>query len=182
MFEEAEMNDPATTTDRLRSVDDGSGAAQGWRRLRRLLRADEGVSAVEFALLAPMLVFALLATVDVGLALTERMAINHVLRAGAQSATVAKDVSAIDQVLRTTASENFTVAAAGAAGDDATLALRAERVCSCAEQPGIAVGCSTTCAADAPTQVFYALAGEKTYSGLILPRFRLSPAIQVQVR
>lgn len=161
-----------------------AGSARARRRgtSAGVMASVEGVSAVEFGLLAPMLVFALLATVDVGLALTERMTINHVLRAGAQSATVARDASAIDRVMRTTAASNFTVAAPGAAGDDVTLALEVTQVCSCAEQPGVAVACSTTCAGSAPTQVFYTLEGEKTYSGLILPRFRLAPAIQVQVR
>lgn len=153
-----------------------------WSRFRNAAGAEDGVSAVEFALLAPMLVFALLATVDVGLALTERMAIDHVLRSGAQSATVAANVSTIDQVLRITAANNFTVAEPGAAGDDTSLALAVERICSCAGQPGTAVDCSTTCSGEAPTQIFYTLAGEKTYSGIVLPQFRLSPSVQVQVR
>lgn len=153
-----------------------------WSKVCRLTRADDGVSAIEFALLAPMLVLALLATVDVGLALTERMTIDHVLRAGAQSATAGVDVAAIDQVLRTTAANNFTLAAPGATGDDSALALTVSRVCACAEQPGTAVACSTTCAGSASTQIFYDLAGQKTYSGIILPRFGLSPALQVQVR
>ena len=51
-------------------------------------RSEAGVSAVEFALFAPILFFALVAAVDVGLAEYERMTIDHVLRAGAQSAMV----------------------------------------------------------------------------------------------
>ena len=176
------MNDPAVRSDSLCNRSAGRNSARRRGLLGRLVGADEGVSAVEFGLLAPMLVFALLATVDVGLALTEQMTISHVLRAGAQSATEAKDAAVIDQVLRVTAANNFTVAAPGTAGSDTSLALQVDRICSCAEQPGVAVTCSTTCPGEAPTQVFYTLAGEKTYSGLILPQFRLSPAIQVQVR
>lgn len=153
-----------------------------WSRVRRWMGADDGVSAVEFALLAPMLVFALLATVDLGFALAEHMTIDHVLRAGAQSATAAGNASSIDQVLRITAANNFAVAAPGAAGDDSSLALEVERLCSCAGQPDTAVDCSTTCPGEAPTQIFYALSGEKTYSGTVLPQFRLAPSLQVQVR
>lgn len=182
MFDEAEMSGPHDPNLEPAAAQAGSGRARLRGTVARLARSAEGVSAVEFGLLAPLLVFALLATVDVGLALTERMTINHVLRAGAQSATTAKDAAAIDRVMRTTAAPNFTVAAPGAAGDDASLALEVTLVCSCAEQPGAAVACSTTCAGSAPTQVFYTLEGEKTYSGLLLPRFRLSPAIRVQVR
>jgi Flp pilus assembly protein TadG len=51
-------------------------------RVRRL--GEDGVSAVEFALIAPILFLSLLAMVDVGFAIHERMTIDHVLRAGAQ--------------------------------------------------------------------------------------------------
>lgn len=146
------------------------------------MQNNEGVSSVEFALLAPMLIFALMATVDLGLALSERMTIGHVLRAGAQSATEDPGVAAVGRVLRTTAAKNLTVAAAGISGDDTTLALDAGRICSCAAQPAVAVVCSTTCAGNAPTQIFYTLSGRKTYFGLILPRFSQSKTLQVQVR
>lgn len=143
---------------------------------------DAGVSAVEFALLAPMLVFALLATVDLGLALTERMTIGHILRAGAQGATEDVGITSVDRILRTTAAKNMTVAAAGTTGDDSSLALTVSRICSCPDQPSVAVACSATCTGSAPTQIFYALSGQKTYAGLILPRFSQSGSLQVQVR
>jgi len=150
--------------------------------IHSFMRNNDGVSAVEFALLAPMLIFALLATVDLGLAISERMTIGHVLRAGAQSATQDAGVAAVARVLRTTAEKNLTVAPAEVSGDDTALALDVGRICSCAAQPAIAVVCSTTCAGDAPTQIFYALTARKTYSGMILPQFSQSKALQVQVR
>lgn len=155
---------------------------RNWRKPGRLIRAEDGVSAIEFALLAPVLVIALLGMVDLGLAVNERMAIDHVLRAGAQSAAAGEDIAVIDQVIRTTAKNNFTVAAPDATGDDTSLALTVNRLCTCAEQPETSVVCSTTCAGNAPTQIFYALTGQKTYSGNLLPRFSLSPTLQVQFR
>jgi len=149
---------------------------------RGVMRDQAGVSAVEFALLAPMLVFALLAMADLGLALSERMTIGLILRSGAQVATNNGGVTAIDTALRATAAQKMQLATAGASGGDKTLALTVSRFCTCAAQPSVAVICSTTCTANAPTQVFYALSGQKTYSGLILPRFSQTKSLQVQVR
>lgn len=150
--------------------------------IRRCIRNDSGVSAIEFALFAPILIFGLLATVDVGLAISERMTMGHILRAGAQGATGHIDAPAVLQIMRTTAASNIAVADAGADGDDRLLALKVERLCTCPGQPAVAVDCSTTCSENAPTQIFFALSGTKTYSGLILPRFALSQTLQVQVR
>ena len=149
---------------------------------RRVLRDEAGVSAVEFALLAPMLVFAVLAMVDLGMALSERMTIGLVLRAGAQVATNNVGVVAITQAVRATAAQKMQLAAVGASGNDTLLALTVSRFCTCAGAPSLEVVCSTTCTANAPTQIFYALSGQKTYAGLILPRFSLTKSLQVQVR
>ena len=46
-------------------------------RLSALVRSEDGVSAVEFALFAPILFFGLLSAVDIGFALHERMTIDH---------------------------------------------------------------------------------------------------------
>lgn len=146
------------------------------------LHDDRGVSAVEFALIAPMLVLALLAMTDLGMAISERMTIGHILRAGVQGATNDIGVSAIDQILRTTASQNMTIAAAGTQGEDTKLALNVGTLCTCAENPNVAVTCSTTCVDRTATQIFYVLSAQKTYSGLLLPRFSQSKSLQVQVR
>lgn len=168
---------------RIRHQKHRNTAKRSFRRaIRKFMRDDQGVSAVEFALLAPMLIVSLLATADLGLAISERMTIGHILRSGAQSASADSGLAAIDRVLRSTAAKNMTVAEAGASGDDTALALEVNRLCSCPEAPAAAVICSTTCANDAPTQIFYVLSGNKTYSGLILPQFLQSKSLQVQVR
>ena len=68
-------------------------------KLTSLLPAERGASAVEFALLVPVLIIALLGTVDVGRALTEQMALGSLLRTGAQSAIAGGDVSTVKRVL-----------------------------------------------------------------------------------
>lgn len=150
--------------------------------VRALLRNDDGVSAMEFALLAPLLIFSILATVDLGLAISERLTISHILRAGAQSATEDVGTAKIDLILRTTAAKNMILVAAGAAGTDKSLSLAVRRFCACAAQPSVGVACTTTCSQNTPTQIFYILTGSKTYAGLILPRFAQSKALEVQVR
>lgn len=152
------------------------------RAVSGAMRDEKGVSAVEFALLGPMLIFSLLAMVDLGMALTERLAIGHVLRAGAQGATEDAGIAKVDAVLRATAAANMTVATVGAVGDDTTLELDVRRICSCATQPSLAVACSTTCTGETPTQIFYVLSANKTYSGLFLPRLSQAKVVQVQVR
>jgi pilus assembly protein CpaE len=146
------------------------------------MRDETGSVAIEFAFLAPMLIFGLLAMADLGLAISERMTMGHILRAGAQAATDNIGTAKVDHVLRTTAARNMTVAETGTTGDDTALAVAVDLICTCAAQPLVVVGCSVTCEGSTPTQVFYTLSADKTYSGLILPQFSLSRTLQVQVR
>ncbi|MBQ2262942.1 MAG: pilus assembly protein [Loktanella sp.] len=152
------------------------------KRNRGIIHDEAGVSAVEFALFAPMLVFSLLAMVDLGFAISERMTIGHILRAGAQEAIKHTGTEAVDGVLRKTATGVMPVAGPDANGDETSLALRVRMICSCAAAPAVEVACATTCPGDQPTQIFYALSGSKTYSGLILPQFSQTKSLQVQVR
>lgn len=139
-----------------------------FHKLATLLPAERGASAIEFALLAPVLIVALLGTVDVGRALTEQMALGSLLRTGAQTAMAGSDLSRIDHVLH-------------AAKDDSVV-LDVKRVCACPEDAGAAVDCSTTCAGPAATAIYYHIDAKKTFSGIFLPDIPLSRSLQVQVR
>lgn len=138
-------------------------------RLSTVTRAEQGASAIEFALLAPVLIIALLGTVDVGRALTEQMALGSLLRTGAQSAIAGGDVSTVGQVLR-------------AVKDDDSVSVNVAQICACPESPQAAVACSTTCAGPGPTAVYYSLVAEKAFSGILMPGRNLSRSIQVQIR
>jgi pilus assembly protein CpaE len=152
-------------------------------RARRL--GEDGVSAVEFALIAPILFLSLLAMVDIGFAIHERMTIDHVLRAGAQEAMFDPGVVHVLKVLNTTAAKSFP------AGADAPV-FKVERNCACPQAKDVWVDCSTTCAGPTPTYVYYRLSGAKTYEGMIFNGQRsfgrdwmvitLAPTLQVQVR
>ncbi len=153
-----------------------------WQRITAVWRADHGVSAIEFALLAPVLIIALLGTVDVGRALTEQMTISSALRSGAQTAIAGGDVVAVERILRAAASKNFTLAARGAKGDAATLSIDVRPMYACPDNPQTEVGYSTTCAGPTSTAIYYTLTAEKTFAGIFLPDIPLGRTLQVQVR
>ncbi len=149
--------------------------------LRRLRRDEAGLSAVEFALVAPVLAFALVASVDLGLAQYERMTIDQAMRAGAQRAIADPGGAAILSTTRGTITKNFSIATSP--GSSATAVnVDVQRFCTCPESITAAVACSTTCSGSAPTFVFYRLTGTKLYKGMILPQFVLRSAALVQVR
>ncbi len=148
-------------------------------------RLDEGgVSAIEFALIAPLLVFGLLGTIDIGLAVRERMNIDTVLRAGAHGAMSDRGEEFVLQIMRTTALENFSLTQqeAGTTGKG-LLSPEAHRYCACPSNPESSVTCSTKCMGPISSPfVFYRLSAEKKYEGMILPIIGFNPSVQVQVR
>jgi pilus assembly protein CpaE len=144
----------------------------GLSRRRRL--DEDGVSAVEFALFAPILFLSLLAMVDLGLAIYERMTIDHVLRAGAQVAMADPGVPGVLTVLNTTAAKNFSEA------DKPD--FQVNRDCACPEAKGTVVACSTTCSGPTSTFIYYRLSGAKDYQGMIIPQIALGPKMQIQIR
>lgn len=155
---------------------DAFKAWQGkWRQ------SEAGVSAVEFALLAPVLVFALVAAVDMGLAEYERMTIDHALRAGAQSAMVDQGQAQVLAVVQNTAAKNFVISTQNTPSTD-TLLVSVSQFCACPDSTGTAVSCSTACTGSLPTFVYYSLSGTKIYSGMIMPAVTMSPSVLVQVR
>nr|WP_244426630.1 AAA family ATPase [Sinorhizobium sojae] len=153
------------------------------KKVGELRKSETGVSAVEFALIAPVLAFGLIAAADVGLALHERMTIDHVLRAGAQVAMADPGAVQVQNVLQSTLAKSATPA-------DVTLTPVA-RYCACPENadvmPEAAPDCDVTpCANAAPQLVFYRLEAVKAYQPMslpeVLPAFQLSSTMQVQVR
>jgi len=153
-------------------------------RVGAFVRCNSGVSAVEFTLFLPILIFSFLATVDIGLALYERMTIDHVLRAGSESAMADQGNASVDSVLAATA-------AASLPATKGLVLSPSNRYFACAESPDASVSSTATCAGGKPTGIFYRLSATKPYDGVFLPitigrfkllRFELSSATMVQVR
>ena len=143
---------------------------------------EKGLSAVEFALLAPLLLLGLVATADLGLAQSRRMSMDHVLRAGAQIAIGDPGAESVLSVATSTAAPEFSLAADAAAPEPGDLSLTVSRLAACPEQIDTAVPVSTTCAGGQPTVIYYALSARMEYAGMILPDLQLGSALQVRVR
>ena len=144
-------------------------------------RDDKGVAAMEFGLVAPILFFGLLSAIDLGLAVNERMEVNHVLRAGAEAAINKSDEDVVLGIMAATAGLNMTASidGQGGAGD---LNLTVDQYCACPDATEVAVTCSTICPGDVPTYVYYQLGGSKTYTGMFIPNISFAPSIRVQIR
>jgi pilus assembly protein CpaE len=160
----------------------------GWRwrvrcRAGDLLRRHDGVSAVEFALIGPMLVFALLAMVDLGVTAIHRLEVDHVLRAGAEIAIVGEDSGAIEAVLKATARETFKVAGDPDVVDaDDPISVTVALLCACDQTTVTPVDCNSLCSGPAPPLIFYELGAEKRVSRLVLSSAPIDRSLLVQVR
>ena len=138
----------------------------GW--LRRLGRCRSGVSSIELALFAPILVSGLLMMVDLGLAVGVRMEMDRNVRAGAQAAmSLNNSAASIEEIVRASAEE--------AADLDVAVALS----CSCA---GTASSCTTSCGSGAAPSVFVSLSAERDFSGLLISNLSLRSESRVQIR
>ncbi|MBB5517618.1 TadE/TadG family type IV pilus assembly protein [Amphiplicatus metriothermophilus] len=139
-----------------------------------------GGAALEFALVAPSLAFALAVTVDLGLAYNEQMTLDHAVRAGAEfAATGVADKDTLEKLV--------IAAAIGHVGEapyevrKAAPAVEVIEVCRCPGQE-TEVACTTTCPGLTRPSLFYTLEARKTYDALFFADRELGAAIQVQVR
>jgi pilus assembly protein CpaE len=144
---------------------------------------------IEFGVLAPVLVFALLTTVDIGLAVHQRMAIDNALRAGAEAAMADLGASKVREIIETVARDQFTLSDPDAEGGDfelseaTPLSVNVERFCACPEARATQVSCSTnSCTGSEKSYVYYRLSADKQYNAILLPQLPLDSAVQVQVR
>lgn len=146
--------------------------------LRSLWRSRDGVSATEFALLAPVLVLGAFATADAGMAIYERMMIGQALRAAAHQAVAGADENEIRTVLEEVASQNFTIASGDASPADA-LVLAVSSYCACPGDTIVQVDCTAICQSGIGATPFVRLTATKTFDGVFLPEFGLEGAIDV---
>lgn len=144
-------------------------------------RDERGVSAIEFALVAPMIFFSLLSMVDVGFALNERMWVDQVLRSGGQPAMRdAGEAFVEDTLKRATCTSGETYPDCKAIP---LMTFSADRYCVCPTVPEgtpADTTCTATCAVK--PQKFYELSATKSYEGIFLPQFDFAPSVLVEVR
>jgi Flp pilus assembly protein TadG len=155
------------------------------QRLAACYADEAGVSAVEFGFIGPILALALIMMVDLGLAAHERIAIDHVLRAGSEGAMAELESTAVLQIMRTTAEQNFKLLdpSASATAQQAQLSLAAHRFCACTSNLAVEVSCTSTTACPANTRrTFHRLSASKSYTGMLVPTMNFSSSTQVQLQ
>ncbi|MEM7190116.1 MAG: TadE/TadG family type IV pilus assembly protein [Pseudomonadota bacterium] len=146
--------------------------------LGRLFRREDGISAVEFSLLSPVIVVGALMTADAGMAVYEKMMITQTLRSGAHSAIAAKSEASVLSILSATAGDNFTVVESATPGVN-ELGVQVSSYCICASDTSVQVACNTTCTGGTSPNQFYRLEAVKDFTGVMLPDFTLSGSIDV---
>jgi Flp pilus assembly protein TadG len=109
-----------------------------WQGLRDIISCDRGVSAVEWAMIAPIVMVLLLGVMDFGAAAIHKMQMANSVRAGLQYATVRKpiqgDLTQIQTAIDTAAPPDET------GTRDVTVTL----YCQCPD--GSAIACTSSCA------------------------------------
>ena len=151
----------------------------------RMRRCETGVSTVEFALVVPVLAFSLLAAVDLGVALSQRISMGHVVRSGAQVAMEDPGTTKVEAAMKISAGQNFRTESDDPGVIDTQyqpLSLSADRYCACPDQPEIALACATVCPGTVPTYIYYRVDVEKQFAGVLGKGFPMSASAQVQVR
>jgi pilus assembly protein CpaE len=138
------------------------------RQLRDLPSDRSGASALEFALFAPVLVFGLLAMADVGIGIGMRMELDRIVRSGAQAAMSLNNDAAAIQSLVLASSATPT-----------TLAVDVERACTCAE---VAASCTALCSDGAAPSVYYGIAAERGFAGLVFGERQIVSSTRIKIR
>lgn len=135
---------------------------------RRLAGCAQGASGIELALLAPVLIFAVLMMVEVGLEIAARMELGRGVRAGAQAALNRSDDAAqIGEIVRV------------AAGSPAEMTVEVARGCACGEA---AAACNVPCASGNAPSVFVAIDARLPYAAPLRGPQVLEAATRVQIR
>jgi pilus assembly protein CpaE len=140
---------------------------------RGLWACTRGVSALEFAIFAPMLCLGLLAMVDIGMSVALRMELDRNVRSGAQAAITLDNPAPII--------ETIVELSAGRPDD---LTVRVEQACFCRidgvlEPHG---DCQVRCVSGEEPAVFFAISAERPYSGAIFGERTIVSDTRVQIR
>ncbi len=148
--------------------------------LRRWSNSETGVSAVEFAFFAPALCLSLVAMADIGAAVTERMAVNHILRSGAQQAM--SDIG-VNNVLATIKiageAQNFHICS-GPTDLQGKLCPEVSLRCYCPNQTD--TNCTLPNACPANLRKTYKIVLRKDRDNMLLPNLKFVASIEVHVR
>jgi Flp pilus assembly protein TadG len=126
--------------------------------LARFVEATTAVAAIEFAIVAPVLIVALVCTADLGLGIYHKMQVENAAQAGAQyAATNGYAASSISAAVTNTT---------GYSGISATPAPY--QFCGCASDSGITTAsCSTTCSGGFAAATYVTVSAQATYTTIL---------------
>lgn len=147
--------------------------------LRRISKEESGAAAIEFALVAPLFVIALLGAVDLAVAEYDHMQMDHVVRAAAQVAQTDPGVTAVSTAAERLAEGYFPAASLPQ--------MTVNKFCACPDTPDAAlVSCDTTCVSrngevSAP-YIYYSVAAQRSVNLIYLSSFTLQSTVKVQIR
>ncbi len=154
----------------------------GFTNFKAFARSTRGTSAIEFAIMAPILIVGLLIVTDVGLAVNDRMRLDQAARAGAEFA-----MNSVDEA--DTIEDMVKASATGAYGDDLNDVdssripeVEAEMYCECPGAPGVSASCSNLCAGDIVPSAYWRIEARKDFDGVFVPAFPITTQITVQTR
>ena len=124
--------------------------------LRALCGSNRGVTAIEFALVSPVLLTIMVGIVDIGAVIRDKIELNNA------AATAAR------YVLHEDYSENnlISVATSGSALDPADITAAVESVCGCAG--GVAATCGDVCPDTQPAATYMVITLSKT-NQMVIP-------------
>lgn len=141
---------------------------------------ESGASAVEFALIAPLIFFSLLAMVDVGFAINDRMYVDQLLRSGGQPAMRDQGEATVEKTLEEATCKDGEIYPDCA--DIAKMTFAVDRYCVCPDDPGVKESFVCTAGCTTQPQKFYKISATKSYEGIFLPQFNFAPSKIVEVR
>ena len=133
-----------------------------------------GTASVEFAIIAPVLVLAVLSTADIGLAIHEASEVDQALRNGAEAALSDPGKSRVEAVL---------AAVDSTGGGQSSTEWSVVRYHACPERPDThSESPILTCSGSRPSAIYYEIEGVRPYVGIFLSSWDLTRAASVQVR
>lgn len=151
--------------------------------LARFFRGEQGTAAIEFALIAPILVSLLLGSVDLSRMVQERMALSSILRAGAEGAFREKTKAEIEAAMRAASdlrigSESAPFVVVPLADQLYALPSAPQTLLPCGSQSGT----SYLCGASEPVFIYWRLSVSKTVETILLPPRTFNVSLLVQIR
>lgn len=137
-------------------------AGKGLARARKLVvsaRGDErGLSGIEFAMIAPVLILSFIATADFGLAIYAKMEVENAAQAGTQYAAVNGYTSSSVSSAVTSATSLSGLSASPAPTE----------FCGCPSTSGVTTAtCGTNCASGAAAGTYVTASAQATYSTIV---------------